>query len=230
MWLRRFARIQILAARRARGQCLWRSQSCLLVCGPTNTVRSPNSKSATRSWPMLARCRRFIRAQGGEVGASPQRAVTTEPTPATDKRPAARRVFAQKTVWLRCSSVKDPQGVFSCVARRHPAFSPKTARLVVFNQALDRIHGLVAHECILDLRAFHSVTSLHLTIVPCWQPIADRIITRERIQWRHCPLRVFLGAYRQDHLWSSPHEWLYFLFQQANIVLQMGFARTNRQH
>src|SRR5229473_3875364 len=68
--------------------------------------------------------------------ASPQRAVRNEPTPATDKRPAARRVFGEKAVWLRCSSVEDPPGMFSFVAPRHPAFSPKTAPLVVSKQAL----------------------------------------------------------------------------------------------
>jgi hypothetical protein len=57
-------------------------------------------------------------------------------TPATEKRPAARRVFAEKAVWLRCSSVEDPPGIFSFVASRHPAFSPKTAPLVVSKQAL----------------------------------------------------------------------------------------------
>src|SRR5713226_4437461 len=70
--------------------------------------------------------------QGGEVEASPQRAVTTEPTPATDKRPAARRVFGEKAVWLRpareclrgCSVVAARSASF--VATRHPAFSPKT--------------------------------------------------------------------------------------------------------
>ena len=39
--------------------------------------------------------------QGGEFRASPQRAVRNESTPATDKRPAARRVFGEKAVWLR---------------------------------------------------------------------------------------------------------------------------------
>src|SRR3989442_4080420 len=47
---------------------------------------------------------------------APQRAVRNEPTPATDKRPAARRVFGEKAVWLRCSSVEDPPGIFSFVA------------------------------------------------------------------------------------------------------------------
>src|SRR5215469_15856817 len=48
------------------------------------------------------------RGQGGEAGASPEWAVTAEPTQATGKRPAARRVFVEKAVWLRCSSVEDP--------------------------------------------------------------------------------------------------------------------------
>src|SRR6266446_5897185 len=83
-----------------------------------------------------AAARDFGCGQGGEFRASPQRAVRNEPTPATDKRPAARRVFAEKAVWLRCSSVEDPPGIFSFVASRHPAFSPKTAPLVVSKQAL----------------------------------------------------------------------------------------------
>src|SRR5260370_14832866 len=44
--------------------------------------------------------RDFGRGQGGEFRASAQRAVRSEPTPATGKRPAARRVFGQKAVWL----------------------------------------------------------------------------------------------------------------------------------
>ena len=83
-----------------------------------------------------AAARDFGCGQGGEFRASPQRAVRNEPTPATDKRPAARRVFAEKAVWLRCSSVEDPPGIFSFVAPRHPAFSPKTAPLAVSKQAL----------------------------------------------------------------------------------------------
>ena len=63
-----------------------------------------------------AAARDFGCGQGGEFRASPQRAVRNEPTPATDKRPAARRVFGEKAVWLRCSSVEDPPGIFSFVA------------------------------------------------------------------------------------------------------------------
>src|SRR5438445_4105053 len=65
--------------------------------------------------------RDFARGQGGEFRASPQRAVRNEPTPATDKRPATRRVFGEKAVWLRCSSVEGPPGIFSFVA---PAIRP----------------------------------------------------------------------------------------------------------
>jgi hypothetical protein len=43
--------------------------------------------------------RDFGCGQGGEVRASPQRAVRAEPTMATSKRPAARRVFADKPAW-----------------------------------------------------------------------------------------------------------------------------------
>ena len=52
--------------------------------------------------------RDFGVGQGGEVRASPQRAVRTEPTLADGKRPDALRVFVGKAGWLRCSSVEDP--------------------------------------------------------------------------------------------------------------------------
>src|SRR5712691_4198101 len=49
-----------------------------------------------------AAARDFGCGQGGFGRAQrPQRAVRNEPTPATDKRPAARRVFGEKAVWLR---------------------------------------------------------------------------------------------------------------------------------
>ena len=89
-----------------------------------------------------AAARDFGRGQGGEAGGAsrtgqpPKRAVRTEPTQATAKRPAARRVFAQKAVWLRCSSVEDPPGIFSFVAHRHPAFCTKTAPLGILKQTL----------------------------------------------------------------------------------------------
>ena len=74
--------------------------------------------------------------QGGEGGASPKRAAATELTLDKDERNAARRVFAQKVVWLRCSLVEDPQGVFSFVAPRQPTFCTKTAPLGILRQAL----------------------------------------------------------------------------------------------
>jgi len=42
--------------------------------------------------------RDFGRARGGEAGASPQRAVTAEPTKSEPKRTAARRVFEERAV------------------------------------------------------------------------------------------------------------------------------------
>src|SRR5258708_9060009 len=91
-----------------------------------------------------AAARDFGCGQGGEFRASPQRAVRNEPAPATDKRPGARRVFAEKAVWLRparecfrsCSVVAARSASF--VAPRHPAFSPKTAPLLVSKHALSR--------------------------------------------------------------------------------------------
>ena len=77
--------------------------------------------------------------QGGEAGASPQRAVSAEPTQLTDKRRAAQRVFEQKAVWLCCSSVTRRWQPCSFVAPRHPAFCSKTAPLRIFRQALTRL-------------------------------------------------------------------------------------------
>src|SRR6266511_2664163 len=86
--------------------------------------------------PWSPAARDFGCSQGGEVGASPQRAVTAEPTLAAAKRPAARRVFAEKAGWLRCSSVTAPLRGCSLVAPRHPAFSTKTGPHGIFRQAL----------------------------------------------------------------------------------------------
>ena len=85
--------------------------------------------------------RDFGCGQGGEAGAAPQRAVTAEPTPAAAKRPAARRVFAQKAAWLRCSSVEDPPGIFSFVAPRQAAFCAKTGPHGILKQALKPRRG-----------------------------------------------------------------------------------------
>ncbi len=82
--------------------------------------------------------RDFVRGRGGETGASPQRAVTVEPTKASRKRPVARRVFAEKALWLRCSSITDRWWVCSLVAPRHRAFSAKTGPHLFFRQSLRR--------------------------------------------------------------------------------------------
>jgi hypothetical protein len=81
-------------------------------------------------------------SRDGEAGASPQRAVTAEPTQAPGKRPVARRVFAERAAWLRCSSVTDRSRVLASAARtslvtpRHSALSTKTAPFRIFRRAL----------------------------------------------------------------------------------------------
>jgi hypothetical protein len=83
--------------------------------------------------------RDFGRGQGGKFRASPQRAVRNEPTPATGKRPAARRVFGQKAFWLRCSvgaARRARWRVSSLVAPCYLAFCPKTGPLLILKQAL----------------------------------------------------------------------------------------------
>src|SRR5216683_1625836 len=55
-------------------------------------------------WKLRGALRRGILAVAKAALAArsaPQRAVRNEPTPATDKRPAARRVFGEKAVCLR---------------------------------------------------------------------------------------------------------------------------------
>ena len=80
-----------------------------------------------------AAARDFGRERGGATGGasrtgqSPQRAVTVATTKLPAKRPAVQRIFEEKAVWLRCSSVEDPAKVFSFVAPRRPPFSSKTA-------------------------------------------------------------------------------------------------------
>src|SRR5713101_239275 len=96
-------------------------------------------------WKLRGALRRGILAVAKAALAArsaPQRAVRNEPTPATAKRPATRRVFAEKAVCIRpareclrsCSVVAARSASF--VAPRHPAFSPKTAPLVVSKPAL----------------------------------------------------------------------------------------------
>ncbi len=78
--------------------------------------------------------RDFGCGQGGEAGASPQRAVTAELTQAADKRPAAGG-FSYAD-YVCCSSVADRWRICSLVAPRHPAFSPKTGPHGILKQAL----------------------------------------------------------------------------------------------
>ena len=80
--------------------------------------------------------RDFGRGRGGEAGASPQRAVTAEPTKAAAKRTAALRVFAEKALWLRCSSLTDRWRVCSLVTPCQRAFSAKTGPRRILKQAL----------------------------------------------------------------------------------------------
>src|SRR4029450_8234940 len=86
--------------------------------------------------------RGFGRGQGGEAGASPQRAITAEPTPAQDKRTAARRGLAPRARWRRCSSVTDPYGVCSLVAPSHRTLGAKTGPIGIFRHALSEVSGM----------------------------------------------------------------------------------------
>jgi len=87
---------------------------CWLFLGAGRTKRPPISGSSPkirRTFATISRdaaAKDFGFGQGGESRASPQWAVTTEPTQPKVKRPAARRVFVQPADWLCCSSVKDP--------------------------------------------------------------------------------------------------------------------------
>ena len=60
------------------------------------------------------------------------------PTQAADKRPAVRRVFAERAVWLRCFSIEDRPGIISFVAPRQTALSAKTGPHGLLKQALRR--------------------------------------------------------------------------------------------
>ena len=73
--------------------------------------------------------------QGGEAGASSQRAVMAEPTRATGKSAAARRVVAQNAVWLCCSSVTGQLQPCFFVAPRHPTFCSTTVPIRICRQA-----------------------------------------------------------------------------------------------
>ena len=102
------------------------SATAMRVVSPRACLRTPRGPAR----------RDFGGGQGGEAGASPKRAATAEPTPATGKRPVARRVFEERARWLRCSSVTGPPGTCFLVAPRHRALSSKTGPLGVLKQAL----------------------------------------------------------------------------------------------
>ena len=116
--------------------------TCFVISFPRAEILS--QKSSLRACLKIAwgpAARDFGCGQGGEARASPQRAVRAEPTQAAGKRPAARRVFAQKAVWLRCSSVADRcgyPGPCGSIAPCHTAFSAKTGPHGIFRQALRR--------------------------------------------------------------------------------------------
>jgi hypothetical protein len=83
----------------------------------------------------------FGRGQGGEVGASPQRAVTTELTRATGKRPAAPRVFSKRPSGFVAPQSKIHEGYSLVPVRKHSRlairpFAAKQHPRVVFKQAL----------------------------------------------------------------------------------------------
>src|SRR5258706_5950790 len=93
--------------------------------------------------------RDFDGGQGGEgasarAPASPQRAVRAEPTQATDKRPAAQRVFAEKAGWLRCSSVGDHCGYPPSLRLASQPFSRKQDSHGILKQALKTWEPLAA--------------------------------------------------------------------------------------
>jgi len=99
--------------------------------------------------------------QGGEgasarAPASPERAITTEPTPDKGKRPAARRVFAEKAVWLRYTifSLKVHHFKFRGWSALTPALSPRRGG----NARHRRINRLVKGTRIMLLQERAGIT------------------------------------------------------------------------
>jgi hypothetical protein len=60
--------------------------------------------------------RDFGRGRGGETGASPQRAVTVEPTKASPKRPVARRVFTKRAHPIFQTGSRHDKSELPCLA------------------------------------------------------------------------------------------------------------------
>jgi len=158
-----------------------------------------------------AAARDFGRGQGGEVRASPQRAVSTEPTKATAKRPAARRVFAQRAVWLRCSSVEDPPGIFSFVAP-DTALCAKTAPLRIFRQALTRSRSSAPCRSRLSKRSQCSSSLSRCRLNDCWRvpKLSEQPILRPRkrtTQWLGFIISLSPKAAGRSRLSRSSHSW-----------------------
>ena len=139
--------------------------------------------------------RDFGRSLGGEARESPKRALSAEPTTAAAKRPAARRVFAPKALWLRCSSVEDPPGIFSFVeseqikscpasrAARHRAFGAKTEPLVFSKHALRQ-----------------TVTAIHAS--RCWsRPVTH---CHGKKKWKNGCFLSAASAPLREHAFSIP--------------------------
>ncbi len=80
--------------------------------------------------------RDFGVGQGGETGASPQRAVTVEPTPANAKRPRRPEGFRGQGHLAALLLSRRPLRVSSFVAPCHLTFPTKTGPLPIFRQAL----------------------------------------------------------------------------------------------
>src|SRR5438552_2019519 len=105
-------------------------RSGLFVANGPDPGKSPVGAASSASMPLL---RSFDCCRSLPINIPPRRGW---------ERRAARRVFAEKAVWLSparecfrgCSVVAARSASF--VAPRHPAFSPKTAPLVVSKQAL----------------------------------------------------------------------------------------------
>ncbi len=87
--------------------------------------------------------RDFGAGQGGETGASPQRAVMVEPTQASAKSPRRPEGFRGQGHLAALLLRQRPLRVSSVVAPCHLAFPTKTGPLPVFRQALRRALGRV---------------------------------------------------------------------------------------